>query len=150
MKQSYTICYTYCSAGKSLICKERAIQTAEREARDEIMELKSNASQVFFISMVGVNSCGKVENDQHIFDIYTKECDFWGSNVVVKSAQDLLNFYESQHPFVDGTQTIDIYTLVENFVEQHPYAHYVLDECPFLGMPHIGKWNNVYIKCYII
>ena len=86
---------------------------------------------VFFISLVGVNIRGKVEDYEHIFDIYTKAYDFTASEVVVKSAQDLWDFYEAQKKGSDKTE-VDIYTLVECFVQNNPNAHYVLDEVPFL------------------
>ena len=70
-------------SGKSLISKEKAIQTAEKES------LKQNPAPVFFISLVGVDREGFVDVHEHIFDIYTKLYDFHGSNVNVKSAQDL-------------------------------------------------------------
>ena len=78
-------------SGKSLISKEKAIQTAEKE------ELKLNPDPVFFMSFVGVNLEGFVEEHEHIFDIYTKEYDFLGCDVKVMSAQDLWDFYESKH-----------------------------------------------------
>ena len=77
--------------GKSLISKEKAMQTAEKE------DLKLNPDPVFFMSFVGVNSKGFVEEDEHIFDIYTKEYDFIGSNVKAVCAQDLRNFYTKHH-----------------------------------------------------
>ena len=50
-------------AGKSLIGKEKAIQTAERE------DLNLNPNPVFFISLVGVDEIGMVDEYEHIFDI---------------------------------------------------------------------------------
>ena len=119
MKSSYTK-----FSGKSLISKEKAIQTAEKE------ESKLIPDPVFFMSFVGVNLEGLVKEHEHIFDIYTKECDFLGSDVKVKSAQDLWIFYKSKHPLADITK-IDIYTMAEFFVEQHSNGHFVVDECPF-------------------
>ena len=104
--------------------KEKAIQTAEKE------DLKSNPDPVFFMSLVGVNGKGIIDEDEHIFDIYTKLYHFLGCDVKVKSAQDLWDFYESKHKGADRKE-VDIYRAAEFFVEQHPNGHYVVDECPF-------------------
>ena len=113
-------------AGKSLISKEKAIQTAERE------ELKLNPDPVFFMSFVGVDEKGFVKEHEHIFDIYTKEYDFLGCDVKVLSAQDLWDFYKSKHRGADRSE-IDVYTMAEFFVDQHSNGHFVVDECPFKG-----------------
>jgi hypothetical protein len=117
--------------GKSLVCKEKAIKTADKEEEAENMGSKPKADPVYFISLVGVDSKGKVEDDEHIFDIYTKEYDFNNSDVEVKNAQDLWDFYKKQNSG-SSKQYVDIYQLVENFVKHHPQTHFVLDECPFL------------------
>ena len=117
--------------------------------------------------MVGVNERGKVDDHEHIFDIFTKLYDFSGTNVQVISAQDLWKFYEkkigeyenSKHPvkflnprtwknakiFNPSTwrkalkKNVDIYELVLFFILHHPSAHYILDECPFLT--RFGKYR---------
>ena len=96
------------------------------------MGVKEKADPVFFISMVGVNKWGIVDDHQHIFDVYTKLYDFLGSNVQVKSAQDLWSFYEERNKGADKKE-INIYGLVEFFVRCHPKGHFVLDECPFIA-----------------
>jgi len=111
-------------SGKSLISKEKAIQTAEKE------ELNLNPDPVFFMSFVGVDSKGFVKEHEHIFDIYTKLYDFVGCDVKVISAQDLWDFYESKHPGADKKKT-DVYTMAEFFVDQHSNGHFIVDECPF-------------------
>ena len=105
--------------------------------------MSGTANQVYFISMVGVNENGVVDKHEYIFDIFTKTYDFLGSNVQVKSAQDLWRFYVKRNPEVKifntftwrkaaDRQKINIYQLVEFFIRHHPNGHYVLDECPFL------------------
>ena len=32
----------------------------------------------------------------------------------------------------DARKMVDIYFLVEYFIQQHKHGHFVLDECPFL------------------
>ena len=90
--------------------------------------------------MVGVNENGSVAKNEHIFDIFTKLYDFSGSDVQVMSAQDLWKFYESKKKGADKKK-IDIYKLVEFFVLYHPFAHYILDECPFLKEYSTGKYQ---------
>ena len=114
-----------------MICKEKAIQKAEQEA------LNPKPRPVYFISLVGVDTKGKVDYHEHIFDLYTKLYDFDGVNVNVLSAQDLLSFYQRQNilqrmrrPYRNVTNT-DIYSLVKFFVESNPDGHFILDECPF-------------------
>ena len=81
---------------------------------------------------------GFVDEHEHIFDIYTKEYDFFGSNVKVISAQDLRDFYEKHHKIQTfwnsfRRKKVDIYTMAKFFVEQHSNGHFVVDECPFRG-----------------
>ena len=75
-----------------------------------------------------------MDEDEHIFDIYTKAYDFLGHDVKVKSAQDLWDFYEANHKG-SVRRKIDIYTIAEYFVEQHSNGHYVVDECPLKNDP---------------
>lgn len=131
--------------GKSLIGKEKAIQTSEREQNAETMGSKPKADPVFFISLVGVDERGFVDKHEHIFDIYTKAFDFLGHDAEVKSAQDLWDFYEANHNGADKEE-IDIYTTAEYFVEQHSNGHYVFDECPF--RPNKGKLKRSGLVMY--
>jgi hypothetical protein len=86
---------------------------------------------VFFLSLVGVDDLGKVAFFEYIYDIYTKRYDFQSTDVNMKSAQDLFEYYESHNKGSDKKE-IDIYTLVEYFVQNHRNGHFVLDEVPFL------------------
>ena len=95
------------------------------------MGLKLKADPVFFLSLVGVDKYGIVDDYEHIFDIYTRFYDFDSSDVHFQSVQDLFNFYESKNQGSDKG-SVDIYTLVEYFVKHHPNGHFVLDEVPFL------------------
>ena len=99
---------------------------------DEEMGLKANADPVFYISMVGVDENGNVDEHERIFDIYSKIYDFVGTNVQVISAQDLWSFYSSKVKGVDRKDVI-IYTLVEFFILHHLNAHYIFDECPIFN-----------------
>ena len=96
------------------------------------MGLKDKANPVFFISMVGVDQQGIVDDHQHIFDIYTKLYDFLGNTVQIKSAQDLWSFYAERNKGANR-EKINIYQLVEFFVRHHSNGHFVLDECPFIA-----------------
>ena len=127
----YTI--TFLISGKSLISKEKCIQTAEKEILAEAAGSKLKADPVFFISLVGVNELGIVDNDEYIFDVYTKSYDFRGSYVKVVSAQDLWAFYESKNKGANQ-KDVDIYFLTEFFIQHHLNGHFILDECPFLAM----------------
>ena len=102
------------------------------EQIEENIGNKSKAVPVFFLSLVGVDcDDGLVQDHESIYDIYTKEFDFGGSDIQVKSSQDLWNFYESQNPG-SNKKDVGIYSIVESFIKQNPEAHYILDECPFL------------------
>ena len=114
-----------------MIGKEKAIQTAEKEKNEEAMGTKSKADPVFFISLVGLDRKGAVDEHDHIFDIYTKEYDFLGHDVQVKTTQDLWDFYEANHKGADR-HAVNIYRVAEFFLQKHGDAHYVFDECPFL------------------
>ena len=97
----------------------------------EEMGLKTKADPVFFISMVGVDETGIVDEYEHIFDLFTKMYDFHGSDVHVISAQDLGHFFASKNK-VTSRKYVDIYILVEYFVQHYPEGNFVTDECPFL------------------
>ena len=118
-------------SGKSLICKEKCIQKYEKESNLVDEGLKSKPDPTFFISMVGVDKYGEVDEHEHLFDIFTKLYDFSGGKVRVLSAQDLWTFYESKNKGVKR-EDFDIYTLVEFFIQHHPNGHFTFDECPFL------------------
>ena len=81
--------------------------------------------------MVGVDEGGTADDHKYIFDIFTKEYDFLGSDIQVISAQDLWRFYQDRNKGADKKK-VNIYQLVDFFVRHHPFAHYILDECPFL------------------
>ena len=93
--------------------------------------LKSKPDPVFFLSLVGVGSGGKVDEYEHLFDIFTKLYDFSGCKVQVLSAQDLWTFYQSENEGAKGN-AVSIYDLVEFFIQHHPNGHFIFDECPFL------------------
>ena len=80
--------------------------------------------------MVGVDSKGLVDEHEHIFDIYSREYDFFESDVKPISAQDLWNFYKYRHKDADRSK-IAVYTMTEFFIEQNSNGHFVVDECPF-------------------
>ena len=117
------------------------------------MGLKSKAVPVFFLSLVGVDEVGKVDDPESIFDIYSKTFEFLTSDVTFMSAQDLKAYYDFQNNVSDSynvskclqceqevytrSRKQGIYTLVEYFVKNHPDAHYVLDEVPFLTGKYI-------------
>ena len=107
----------------------------------EEMGLKTNADPVFFISMVGVDEKGIVHEYEHIFDLFTKMYDFHGSDVHVISAQDLWHFYHLKNK-ATPRESVDIYILVEYFVQHHPEGKFVIDECPFLK----GSTNKMTLK----
>ena len=104
--------------------------------------MKPNPDPVFFMSFVGVDQEGFVEEHEHIFDIYTKVYDFLGCDVKVISAQDLKNFYDKHHKIRNffRRKKVDIYTMAEFFVDQHRNGHFVVDECPFKDAKY-GKLN---------
>ena len=123
--------FVFIFLGKSLICKEKAVQVEEKEMIEEEKGSKSIADPVFFISMVGVHKKGFPEKYEYIFDIYTKNYDFLGSKVQVISAQDLWTFYESKNKGADRRH-FDIYFLIEYFVKHHPNGNFILDEFPIM------------------
>ena len=125
-----------------MVCKEKANKTAEHEENLANLGIKPIPASVFFISLVGSDPFGKVDDNEHIFDIYTKMYDFHATDVIAKSVQDLWEWQEEKNKGIDKSK-IDVYTLVENFVMEHPNAHYVLDECPFLWHKVMGKFFSI-------
>ena len=111
--------------------KSKDPETDEKENNLVDKGLKSNADTSVFISMVGVDKYGIVDEHEHLFDIFTKLYDFYGSSVHVLSAQDLWSFYQSKKKGANR-EDVDIYTLVEFFIQHHANGNFVLDECPFL------------------
>ena len=136
-------------SGKSLIGKEKAIQTADKE------DLKLSPNPVFFISLVGVRGKGFVMKHEYIFDIYTKEYDFKGSSVKFISAHDLWDFYAANHKMEISwnflkKKKISIYKLAEYFVEKHPNGNFVFDECSFREGKDkfFGILRTLYLELY--
>ena len=84
-----------------------------------------------FLVLVVVSKYGKMEDYEHIFDIYSKQCDFKSSNEIIKSVQCLWEFSDCQNDS-DEEEKIDIYTLVDYFLLNHRNGHCILDEVPFL------------------
>ena len=117
-------------SGKTLLCKEKAIDTDEKEDDATNMGDKSNADPVYYISLLGVDKYGFVEEDEYIFDVYTKEYDFVGTNVKVLNAQDLMEFYIKRSIKMDSK--IKIYQLLEYFIKHNSSGHFIIDECPIL------------------
>ena len=117
--------------GKSLISKEKANQKEEKERIEKEMGLKSESDPVFFIAKGGVDNTGFVDDNEHIFDLFTKLYDDLDRDVQILSAQDLWSFYESKHKGANR-KDVDIYFLVEFFIQHHSNGHFIIDECPFL------------------
>ena len=120
-----------------------ARQKADKEEQQVQDGDKIKADPVFYISLVGVDAYGIVEEDEHIFDILTKDYDFIDTDAEVLSAQDLLKFYKSkqgrlrkfkQWLGIENRQdtSFDIYTLVKFFMKSNPNGHFIIDECPIL------------------
>ena len=128
-----------------------ARQKAEKEEQQVQDGTKIKADPVFYISLVGVDFNGIVEEDEHIFDILTKDYDFIDTDVKVLSAQDLLKFYNStsgrfnkfkQWLGIENREdkSRNIYNLVQFFIENNPDGNFIIDECPILrSSRHIGR-----------
>ena len=82
--------------------------------------------------MLSVDERGEVDDDEHIFDVLTKDYDFIDTDVKVLSAQDLLKFYNNNQDTKLLTQHVDIYNLVQFFMKNNPDGHFIIDECPVL------------------
>ena len=114
------------------------------------MGLKSKAGPVFFLSLVGVNKRGFVDEYEYIFDLFTKIYDFQGSNVQVISAHDLWAFYESKNKGANRVD-VDVFILVEYFVQNHANGHFIIDECPLLPRePSMFSKNHLSNKIHHI
>ena len=101
----YTCLETNIFIGKSLIVKEKAIQLAYDEENAQYNKEKLVADPIYYISLLGVEDNGVVENDDYIFDTYTKLYDFCGTDVNVINAQDLWQFFEKNYSQSDSCCT---------------------------------------------
>ena len=148
----YNLCchQTNIFSGKTLLCKEKAIDTDEKEDEATNRGDKPIADPVYYISLLGVDEYGFFEEDEYIFDVYTKEYDFDVTNVKVLNAQDLMEFYEQHHVdeapkwenfkrAIKMDSKINIYQLLEYFIKHNCNGHFIIDECPILlaGSPLI-------------
>ena len=84
--------------------------------------------------MVATNKFGKRERDRSLFDHLTVD-DFKNTNVRCLDVQDLLEEYAGGTVVHKSLQNIDVYTLVERFIERNRDSSIVIDECPFLANP---------------
>ena len=97
----------------------------------ENLKSKLKADPVFYISLVGTDPLTGVDEDVYIFDLYTQFYEFFGTDVKVISSQDLWQFYEKDNP-TSKKKDVNVYVLLEYFVEHHSTGHFIIDECPFL------------------
>ena len=115
------------------------MQTAEKEEKAVNDGDKPSADPVYYISLLGVDGKGIVDEYEYIFDIYTRLFDFTDTDVKAKSSQDLWAFYRLHHKLDPSEKLkVDIYTIVECFIQQNSNGHFIIDECPILR----GKDNS--------
>ena len=63
--------------------QEKAIKSAEKQEIAECEGIKPKADPVFFISLVGTDREGTVDDHEHIFDIYTSIHTFMRSHIYI-------------------------------------------------------------------
>ena len=92
---------------------------------------------IYFLSLAASNKYGVPEKHRSIFDILSEEYDFQNSNVTFIDAQQLRSFYAENNTSMLKKTDVDVLTLTEFFIEQHPDCSFILDEVPVLkkGVP---------------
>ena len=100
--------------GKTLICKQRAIQQAEK-----------CENPVYYISLLASDVKGRPDRPRLIFDLLT-EVEFNNKEVIFLDIEGLMQERNTAH---DGA---DVYDLVEIFIKENRGADVIIDECPFL------------------
>ena len=93
-----------------------------------------NNQDVYYISLLAVDECGKPVNDYFTFDEASK-LDLKDTGVKVLDLHDLMIRYHQRHPELDedALNSIPVYELVEDLIDEDPKASYFFDECPFVG-----------------
>ena len=138
----------YTVLGKTLICKTRAIISADEDP----------SCYVYYISTVAAHKNGNPRKEPFMFDIITKNIDMSNVCAIPINMQDLITFYNNTHPefevFYDEKEPvpnlkmkkkykrsptsqylwIDVYEIVEHFVKEkvklNPTANFIFDELP--------------------
>ena len=115
------------SPGKTLVCKEKAIQ---------LDVAATSGKNVYFISLLGANGedNGKPYRFPFVFDLVTKWYDFRNTNAKFVDVRRLCDHYEKTtgkgRLYVDNY--VDIYRLSLQFIADHPNSNYIFDEVPFI------------------
>ena len=110
-------------SGKTLVCKEKAIQL------DADAPVGKN---VFLFSLLGAEggNGGKPRKLQFVFDLVTKWFEFRGTNVKFVDVQMLCDHFEKETG--NSSSDEDIYTIILQFIKDHPNSHFIFDEVPFI------------------
>ena len=87
--------------------------------------------KVYFISLLASDSVGEIEDEYFTFDIASK-LGFKNTLVEAVDCHDLLRHYNMKIQHTKSKERIDVYELVEGFVQSYPEASFFIDECPFL------------------
>ena len=110
------------------------MQSKVNNVIEEAIENTAN-EKVYFLSLVGTDACdhhekGIPRSALYFYDIKSEmELERYGIHFL--SAQDLKFFYDGQDQQTKIEQ-LNIYGLVEYFMEHHPYGSYFLDEVPLI------------------
>ena len=125
-------------SGKTLVCKEKALQLDANNP---------TGKGVYFISLLGADSKGKLRPFQFVYDLITKWYDFGNSNVKFVDVRMLCDHYEKKTGTKLWTKmplwsssNVDVYKLALQFIEDHPNSHFIFDEVPFIRKK--GNYNG--------
>ena len=105
----------------------------------------SNVAEVYYISLVAADARGMPQGEKYVFDVASK-LEMENTNVRAIDAQDLVKFYNDQQAVRGGFDPdtaativavndggLNVYELVEFFVQANPNSCIIIDECPFIS-----------------
>ena len=115
--------FLFFRTGKTVISKQKSIETAENDETKE----------VYFISLVACDGWGRpIGETPYVFDICTKHFDLKNTKVNAIDVPYLLNFFKNHRLTDDEDISNNVYRLLEFFVRNKPNGHFVVDEVPIV------------------
>ena len=114
--------------------RDITIEQEISKPKKALLEVDDETKSIYFISLVGSdagdwNGKGFPRNAFYIFDVKS-EMELEKHNIKFLSCQDLLEYYQKETGL--NGEEMNVYELVQFFMEKNPNGYYLLDEVPLI------------------